>query len=328
MYTLRMLGGIGLSDAEGNEIDALLRQPKHIGLLAFLAMPRPGTWHRRDALLTTFWPELDQSRARMALRSALHTLRRHLAEGSIRNRGDDEVSVDPALISTDVATMASHFEGARYAEALAIYHGTLLPALYIGDAEGFDKWLEQERNRLNGMARKSAVALSQIREKEGDLTGAIEMAKWAVELNADDEVAARRWIALLDRVGDRTQAFAVYERFRTHVAEEFGTRPSAETLALVESVRTRRLPPSEAGTAEEEAAARTENIEPADGRSIDRAGSTPAQPAKTRPPRLSTTLVVVSAAIIIVLGAAALLLRGDQSARAEPLQAACGVTRG
>ena len=95
MQTLRMLGGIGLSRSDGAELDALLRQPKSIALLAYLALPRPGAWHRRDLLLATFWPELTQSAARAALRSALHMLRRHLAEGTVRTRGDDEA--DPRL---------------------------------------------------------------------------------------------------------------------------------------------------------------------------------------------------------------------------------------
>src|SRR5688572_4865042 len=102
MHTLRMLGGIGLSDSEGREVDALLRQPKHVALLAYLALPRPGTWHRRDSILGAFWAEHDQTRARSTLRSALYTLRNHLPAGAIRSRGDDELSLDAATISTDV----------------------------------------------------------------------------------------------------------------------------------------------------------------------------------------------------------------------------------
>src|SRR6188474_2037717 len=113
-----MLGGIGLT-GNGGEVDALLRQPKRVALLSYLAMPRPGTWHRRDSLLGTFWPELDQLRARTALRSALYTLRRHLAEGAIRTRGDDDVSLDPHLFTTDVAAMMDDIAAGKNAEALA-----------------------------------------------------------------------------------------------------------------------------------------------------------------------------------------------------------------
>ena len=235
-----MLGGIGLSTDDGREVDALLRQPKRVALLAYLAMPRPGTWHRRDSLLGTFWPEHDQLRARTALRSALYTLRRHLSDGAIRTRGDEEVSLDPEIVTTDVAAMMDDFTAARYAEALDRYGGELLPGLHIDGAEGFEKWLGQERIRLNALARKAATHLAEAREKSGDIPGAVEAARRASELDPDDEAAAQRWIALLDRSGDRSQAFAVYEKFRKHVAEEFGTRPSAETIALVDAVRTRR----------------------------------------------------------------------------------------
>ena len=315
-----MLGGIGLSDAEGREVDALLRQPKHLGLLAFLAMPKPGTWHRRDAVLLTFWPELDQSRARTALRSALHLLRRHLADGSIRNRGDDEVSIDPALLSTDVAAMVTEFEASRYAEVLAAYQGPLLPALYIADADGFEKWLQRERNRINEMARKSAALLANARETEGDLAGAIEAARRSSELDPDDEIAARRWISLLDRAGDRTQAFAVYERFRTHVAEEFGTRPSAETLALVESVRIRKLAARPEAEDEEEPATPGEEPERASRKTTDSARSAGTRETTRESVRYRATWAAVTAVIIVALGAAAVRWHGDEAASGESVK--------
>src|SRR6187402_1982167 len=123
MQTLSMLGGIGLSRSDGTDVDALLRQPKSVALLAYLAMPRPGTWHRRDLLVATFWPELSQPGARTALRSALHLLRRHLDDGTIRTRGDDEVSIDPELITTDVAALLDDVAARAHASALARYRG-------------------------------------------------------------------------------------------------------------------------------------------------------------------------------------------------------------
>ncbi len=242
MYTLRMMGVISLTDSSGAEVDALLRQPKHCALLAYIAMPAPGTWHRRDALLGAFWPEFEQGKARMALRSALHRIREHLPEGAIRGRGDSEVSIDPLLIATDVAAMADDIGAGRFEEALLLYGGDFLPSLHLADAEEWEKWLGAQRHRLREQAQKAAGLLSEARASAGDLTGAIEAARRAAEIDPDDEVAARRWIALLDRVGDRSQAFAVYERFRDHVSREFGVRPSVETVALVEAIRTRRSP--------------------------------------------------------------------------------------
>jgi len=264
MQTLRMLGGVRLSNADGSEADTLLRQPKQLALLAYLALPRPGTWHRRDSLLGVFWPELDQSRARTSLRSALYALRRQLADGSIRTRGDDEVSVDPALLSTDVGLMLDDLDAGRHHAALVRYTGDLLPGFYVAGAEGLEPWLTQERNHLRELAQKTAVLLTNCLESTGDLAGALEAARKAAELNPNDEASARRLIALLDRTGDRAQAFAVYERFRNYVRSEFGVPPSAETTALIEAIRTRRaaagLPDGSASDEPTERAPTTERV--------------------------------------------------------------------
>ena len=239
MQWLRMLGTIDLTDSDGAEVDALLRQPKSVALLAYLAVPRPGTWHRRDLLLATFWPDLSQSRARAALRSALHLLRRHLEDGTIRTRGDDEVALDPERLMTDVAMMLDDVAAQERARALAYYRGPLLPGLYISEAPEFERWLEIERARLNDTAVRTAASLVTERESAGDLAAAANAARYASELSPDDEGAARRWITLLDQVGDRAQALAAFERLRNRMAEEFGTEPSPETAALAEALRTR-----------------------------------------------------------------------------------------
>ena len=241
MQTLRVLGAIHLSSHDGREVDALLRQPKQLALLAYLSLPRPGTWHRRDSLLGVFWPELDQSRARTSLRSALHALRRQLGEGTIRTRGDDEVGIDPALFSSDAGLMLDDLDAGRHCDALTRYAGDLMPGFYVAASEGFEPWLTQERTRFRELAQKAAAVLADRLESAGDLSGALDMARRATELNPNDEAAVRRLIALLDRTGDRAQAFAVYERFRNHVRSEFGVQPSAETTALVDAVRTRRV---------------------------------------------------------------------------------------
>lgn len=240
MHQFRMLGGIGLLDEDGREVTALLRQPKAVALLAYLALPSPGTWHRRDVVLAFLWPELGEGRARAALRSALYTLRRHLPEGAIGARGDEELGIDPAIIATDVATMVSDFAAGRYADVLATYRGDLMPGAFIPGAGEFDEWLDGRRRHFRSIAQRAAVQLADALAGQGDLLGATEAARRSMELDPDDEPAVRRLIELLDRGGDRAQALAVYERFRAHVAEEFDVPPSAETIALLHAVRTRQ----------------------------------------------------------------------------------------
>lgn len=239
MTNLRMLGGIDLVGPDGHPVDAVLRQPKLLALLAYLAMPRPGTWHRRDAILAAFWPDADQGRARTSLRNALYSLRRHLEEGAIRTRGADDVSIDADKVTTDVAGMLDDLADGRPSAALARYVGELLPALHIAEAGGFEEWLDVERARVKSLARKAVAQVVDACEKSGDVQGAIDAVRRATALDPEDETAIRRLLTLLGRSGDRSQALAVYETFRARMSSEFGVAPSAETRALVSALTLR-----------------------------------------------------------------------------------------
>ncbi|MDX2057335.1 MAG: BTAD domain-containing putative transcriptional regulator [Gemmatimonadales bacterium] len=237
---LTMLGRIRLEGDDGIELDALARMPKRLALLAYLASPRPGTWHRRDRLTAVFWPELDTNRARTTLRNAIYVLRQHLTPATIRTRGDDEVALDPAMITTDAAALESDLEAGRPADALARYQGELLPGFHIPGAEGFEKWLDDERNRIRSLALKAADRLMTEAEASSNWTAAAAAGNRALEIEPNDETMVRRVIGLFDRGGDRAQALAVYERFRARLAAEFDAEPAPDTTTLAEEIRNRR----------------------------------------------------------------------------------------
>ena len=75
MFRLRLLGQMDLRDPHGCEVTAVVVQPKRLALLAYLAMTSETGFQRRDLLLALFWPDLPESRARNALRQAVHQLR-------------------------------------------------------------------------------------------------------------------------------------------------------------------------------------------------------------------------------------------------------------
>jgi DNA-binding SARP family transcriptional activator len=93
MIELRLLGSLSLTGPGREELPAILRQPKRLALLAYLAAATPRGFHRRDTLLALFWPERDTEHARAALSDALYTLRREIGEGVILRRGDEEVGL-------------------------------------------------------------------------------------------------------------------------------------------------------------------------------------------------------------------------------------------
>src|SRR5688572_6815189 len=102
MLSLNLLGALELRDTDNREVDGVIRQPKRLALLVYLALARPARFHRRDALLGRFWPDLDESHARASLRRALYFLRRELGEQVLENRGDEEVGIAAGTLRCDV----------------------------------------------------------------------------------------------------------------------------------------------------------------------------------------------------------------------------------
>src|SRR5690242_3793253 len=101
MIRCRILGPTGLSGPDGLALDDVVSQPRRLALLAYLAMQSSRGFIRRDALLPIFWPELDQERARGALRQALYVLRSELGEGVVISRGAEEVGIAPDMLWCD-----------------------------------------------------------------------------------------------------------------------------------------------------------------------------------------------------------------------------------
>jgi len=237
MIDLRMLGQIDLRGADGTEMFALLRQPKRVALLAYLASPAPGTWHRRDFLLALFWPELDTAHARTSLRNGIYNLRQSLGESVIRNRGDEEISIDPDSLRTDLAEVLSALKAGDVERALANYGGELLSGLYPQDSEGFQRWVESERTRLRVAISTSAMAHVDALEASGNPQHALVVARKVSEINPDDETIVRRVMTLHDKVGDRAGGLTVFESYRSRLQKDFDADPARETIEIANRLR-------------------------------------------------------------------------------------------
>ena len=234
---LRLLGAAELRAADGSELTDLLRQPKRLALLTYLAAATPVRFHRRDSLLAMFWPELDDSHARGALRRSLHFIRRHVGE-AVAGRGD-EVGVDAAALWCDVSAFREAIATGAPEDALTLYRGDLLEGFFVSSAPEFERWLGQERPALRSAAAVAARTLSE-QNATADPTAAVGWARRAVQLAPDDEVAARLLVAALDGAGDRTAAVQAFDDFAARLSEEFGLEPSTEMLRLVDEIRSQQ----------------------------------------------------------------------------------------
>jgi len=245
MIRFRTLGGLDLRDENGRQLLSILRQPKRLALLAYLAIAGPTGYRRRDTILGLLWPELDEERARSALRQAVHFLRRTLGTDVIRGHGGEDLGLGAEMFWCDARAFDDALARGAPAEALELYGGDLLDGFFVtGASSEFEEWLAQQRARLRHQAIESSWALTDHFEATGCGTEAARWARWAAARAPDDERTHRRLIALLDRLGDRTGALRAYEDFVRRAREEFDAEPSAETQALVAAIRARTTPGS------------------------------------------------------------------------------------
>ena len=237
---LLVLGTLDIVGSPSDDFRPILSQPKRLGLLAYLAAVRPYGFHRRDALLAQFWPELGAEQGRRALRQALHFLRRTLGDSVIIGRGVDEVAVSPTALWCDVRALDSAMSQGDFEQALTLYRGELLDGFFVSGASSrFEQWLDRERAYLRERALFAAWTLADAEEKRGNAVGAAHWARRAADLHATNEHSIQKLIELLGRNGDRAGAIRAYEVFARRIQDEYDVEPARQTTALMRAVRER-----------------------------------------------------------------------------------------
>lgn len=238
MFLLRTLGGLELLRTGDGGDHAIAMQAKRLALLAHLAALPPGTFRRRDTVLLLFWPDLDQEHARGALRQALHFLRKTLGEGAILTRGEDEIALEPSGFRSDARSLEAALAAGDPQQALTLYRGDFLEGVFVSDAAPeLEDWISSERLRLRGLAARAAWMAAEL---PANRDSAGELVRRAVQWSGDDEAALRRGLRLLDGMGDRAGAAALYDEFARRVERDLDIQLSKETRELIRALRARR----------------------------------------------------------------------------------------
>ncbi len=236
MIEFRALGEIGLRTLDGAVRHTLLAQPKRLALLAYLAVAIPRGFHRRDKLLALFWPDADGRHAHASLRKALHFLRRALGWDALLSHGDEDIALNDALVWCDVAAFREAVRSDRLEEALILYRGDLLDGLFLRDAPGFERWVDDERERLRAGAARAARRAAELRASQGNYAAATDLARRAMDLDPD-EPTLRQLLELLARAGDYVGAIRAYATITRTLATRFAIAPGPETRSLVDRIR-------------------------------------------------------------------------------------------
>ncbi len=237
MITVRLLGSVDIRDAGGNELVGLLRQPKRVALLSYLAAAVPRGFHRRDTLMGLFWPESTQDQARNALSQALHVLRQELGEGAIVTRGEGEVALSEDAVSVDVWAFETAFAAGDHESVVSLYCGSLLAGFAIKASAECDQWLDGARDRL---ARAYAGALERLAEVAGERGEAEQAVEWWRRLVEQDPYSTHVTMCLmraLEAACDRAGALDQAERHTALLHSELAAEPSPDVVAYAGRLR-------------------------------------------------------------------------------------------
>lgn len=233
MIEFHTLGKIDLDGVGDEDTRAVLRAPKRLGFLSYLALAGRGRHVRRDTLVTLLWPDRDASRARHALRNTLYELRQALGGEVVHGRGKQELAVDPNHLRCDAVAFREALAAGRREAALDLYGGDLLPGLHVGGAApAFEQWLTEERRELRHEARRAATELSHAAEEDGRTSDAARWERRSLGLDPFDEGTLRRLMRLLARSGNRAAALRAYEDFADRLERRLGLEPDTETREL------------------------------------------------------------------------------------------------
>jgi len=205
----------------------------------------------RDELIELLWSELPPRAYDVALSAVMSKLRALMSSAGLGRVAVETVSsgyrlnLPAAWIDVDTAAEAVHEAEAALrtgrhdaAYGPAVVACAILRRPFLLGEDG--TWIEDRRRRLLVLRLRALDCLAEIHSWNREPTLALRAAEEAVELEPYRETSYRALMRIHDRAGNRAEAVRVYVRLERLLARELGTRPAAETDALMHELATGR----------------------------------------------------------------------------------------
>lgn len=214
---------------------------KTLALLVYLSIEGRSP---RARLAELFWSGLDEATARRNLRRALHRLR---AAGLGDALSADDDSVGLVGVEIDLEAFRLAVINGQLAAALGLRgSGAFCDGLELDDADGFEEWLRNRRERVRREWKGVAAAHARALETGGDLRAALALHGQLLDDDPLQEASYRELMRLHDALGERTQALELFERCERALRAELQLDPLPETRLLADRIRAHH-PPSVTG---------------------------------------------------------------------------------
>ena len=237
LVQLTLLGGFGVRRT--NRGDVRLPTRKAEALLAYLAC-HPGEKQPRDRLTALLWGDRGDKQARHSLSQTLLSLRQELGEAnSLLLIERETVALRADAVECDVlefrrlAAMPGELR-----TALDLYRGPFLDGFSLREP-GFEDWLIEERNRLQGMAFSTFLALADAQTAAGDWNAAMSTLNSAIRFDPLAEEAYRRLMTLQIEQGLCNDAIRNYRALADALRRELKTQPDPSTTAIYQRATAR-----------------------------------------------------------------------------------------
>lgn len=252
------LSVLGLPRLERTGRVVEVERHKALALLAYLAVT--GTSHRRDGLAVLLWPELDQTRARAALRRTLSSLNVALA-GDWLETDRETIGLPPSsafwLDVTQFHALLSqpgkhgHPETEvcleclpPLAEAVTLYRGDFLAGFTLRDTPAFDDWQFFQTETLRREFASALQRLARGHSARSEYEPAIGYARRWLALDPLHEPAHGQLMQLYAWAGQRVAALRQYAECVRLLERELGVSPQAATTELYNAIKDNKLPPT------------------------------------------------------------------------------------
>lgn len=235
---VRLLGSPALQHGDRS---VPLEADRAHGLLALLACRRD--WVRRDELADLLYPGRDLESARSNLRKVVFLARKVEGVGEIEQRGD----LLRWAPDSDLARFEVACDQRRYADAVALYGGTLLLGLDAAWPPAARDWLDAERQRLQ--SRWHEACSRRLAELAAEPKALRALAETMLRHDPLDDVALQALARAQQALGRADEALAAVADYAQRLTTELHLEPSAALRQLADELRSASPAPAPAPVA-------------------------------------------------------------------------------
>ncbi len=215
-----------------------------ITILAESGRPLP-----RSRVADMLWPETDEPTVRARLRRLLHRVGE--ATGAVIGTSGDALALDPDALEVDSLRFIALAEAGLAAReiadleaAAALQQAPFLDAFELPDAPGFADWVLARRAELERLQMRVLRALAEALSEAGEHERAADAASRLLALDPFRESSHRLLMRVQAEAGAHEAVEAAYRACAKLLADELGTKPSAETEAEYRRLKTAPAAPA------------------------------------------------------------------------------------